>query len=82
MTETRFGTYSVIANRTAAPYPVDGLTLAPGGFLARTDDGSLVAGELADASGPVYRIVQNGQTTFQVPVPAPLPVPAPVPVPG
>jgi hypothetical protein len=82
VTETRFGTYSVIANRTTAPYPVDGLTIAPGGFLARTDDGSLVAGELADASGPIYRIVENGQTTFQAPVPAPLPVPAPVPIPG
>ena len=70
VTETRFGTYSVIADRTTTPYTVDGVTIAPGGFLARTDDGSLVAGELADPSGPVYRIVQNGQTTFSTTVPA------------
>jgi len=69
VTETRFGTYSVVANWTASPYVVGGLTIAPGGFLARTDDGSLVAGAFADPSGPAYRIVQNGQTTFQAPVP-------------
>jgi hypothetical protein len=70
VTETRFGTYSVVANWTASPYTVEGLTIAPGGFLARTDDGSLVAGAFADPSGPVYRIVQSGQTTFQAAVPA------------
>jgi hypothetical protein len=69
VTETRFGTYSVIANRTTSAYGVDGLTIAPGGFLARTDDGSLVAGEFADPSGPVYRIVQDGKQTVSVPVP-------------
>ena len=71
VTQTRFGTYSVIANRTTAPYGVDGLTIAPGGFLARTDDGSLVAGELTDGSGTKYRIVQNGTETFSVAVPPP-----------
>jgi hypothetical protein len=70
VTETRFGTYSVVANWTASPYAVDGLTIAPGGFLARTDDGSLVAGAFADPAGPVYRIVQGGQVTFQTPVPS------------
>jgi hypothetical protein len=70
VTETRFGAYSVVANWTASPYSVAGLTIAPGGFLARTDDGSLVAGAFADPSGPVYRIVQSGQTTFQAAVPA------------
>jgi hypothetical protein len=71
VTQTTFGSYSVIANTTKAPYPVDSFTIAPGGFLARTADGSTVAGEFADPSGRVYRIVQNGQTTFQSPVPAP-----------
>ncbi len=68
VTETRFGTYSVVANWTASPYDLDGHRLAPGGFLARTDDGSLVAGEFAGDSGTEYRIVQGGQTTFSVPV--------------
>ena len=51
-------------------YVVDGHSIAPGGFLARTDDGNLVAGEFADPSGPQYRIVQGGQTTFAAAVPA------------
>jgi hypothetical protein len=70
VTETRFGTYSVVANWTTSPYELDGFRIAPGGFLARTDDGGLVAGEFADASGPVYRIVEGGQTTFSASVPA------------
>ncbi len=69
VTDTRFGTYSVVANSTGSPYAVDGFTIAPGGFLARTDDGSLVAGELAGDSGAQYRIVEGGQTTFSVAVP-------------
>ena len=71
VTQTRFGTYSVIANWTGSPYVVDGLTIAPHGFLARTDDGSLVAGELTDSSGTRYRIIQGGTETFSVAVPAP-----------
>ena len=70
VTETRFGTYSVVTNWTTSPYDTGGFRIAPRGFLARTDDGSLVAGELADASGPVYRIVQGGQVTFSAAVPA------------
>jgi hypothetical protein len=70
VTETRFGAYSVVANRTGAPYLLGGYSIAPGGFLARTDDASLVAGEFADPSGPQYRIVQGGQTTFAAAVPA------------
>src|SRR5262249_39685385 len=62
VTETRFGTYSVVANWTTSPYPLDGFTLAPRGFLARTDDGSLAAGELVEGSRPIYKIVQGGQT--------------------
>ncbi len=69
ITETRFGTYSVVANRTGSVYETGGYRIAPGGFLARTDDGSLLAGEFADPSGPQYRIVQGGQTTFTTPVP-------------
>jgi hypothetical protein len=70
VTETRFGTYSVVANWTTSPYDLDGNRIAAGGFLARTDDGSLVAGEFADPSGPQYRIIQGGQTTFAAAVPA------------
>ncbi|HST24776.1 MAG TPA: DUF6259 domain-containing protein [Gaiellaceae bacterium] len=69
VTQTQFDTYSVIANWNGSPYAVDGQTIAPHGFLARTDDGSLVAGEFADPSGSTYRIVQNGQTAFQTAVP-------------
>jgi hypothetical protein len=70
VTETRFGTYSVVANWTSSPYALDGFQIAPGGFVARTDDGGLVAGEFADPSGRVYRIVEGGQTTFSESVPA------------
>jgi hypothetical protein len=70
VTETRFGTYSVVANWTSSPYSLDGFTLAPRGFLARTDDGRLVAGALEDTSGPVYTIVQGGETTFTAVVPS------------
>ena len=70
VTETRFGAYSVVADWTRSPYTLGGSKIAAGGFLARTDDGSLVAGEFADPAGPVYRIVENGRTTLQMPVPA------------
>jgi hypothetical protein len=71
VTETRFGNYTVVANWNGSAYDTGGYRIAPGGFLARTDDSSLVAGEFADASGPVYRIVQGGKTTFTAAVPAP-----------
>lgn len=70
VTETRFGAYSVVANWNGTAYVTAGYRIAPGGFLARSDDGSLVAGEFADPSGPTYRIVQNGQVAFTAPVPA------------
>ena len=70
VTETRFGTLLGGGQLDASPYEVGGFRIAPRGFLARTDDGSLVAGEFTDASGPVYRIVQGGQTTFSAAVPA------------
>jgi len=71
VTETRFGSYTVDANWGGSVYSTGGYRVAPGGFLARTDDGKLVAGEFADPSGPAYRIVQNGQVTFTAAVPAP-----------
>jgi hypothetical protein len=69
VTETRFGRYSVVANWTRAPYTLDGYQIAPGGFLARTDDGRLAAAELAGASGTTYRIVEDGRETFSARVP-------------
>jgi len=49
VTESRFVDTSVIANWHATePYTVDGHTIAPSGCLARTDDGSLVAGVFLD----------------------------------
>jgi hypothetical protein len=71
VTETRFGNYTVIANWGSSIYSTGNYRVAPGGFLARTDDGSLVAGEFADPSGPTYRIVQSGATTFTAAVPPP-----------
>jgi hypothetical protein len=71
VTETRFGAYSVVANWTNSAYVTGAYRIAPGGFLARTDDGSLVAGEFTDASGPAYRIVEGGNTTFAAAVPPP-----------
>ena len=62
--------YSVVANWNGTPYATAGYRIAPRGFLARTDDGNLVAGEFADPSGLTYRIVQNGQATFSAAVPS------------
>ena len=70
VTETRFGRYSVVANWTREPYTLAGYRIAPGGFLARTDDGRLAAAELAGASGTTYRIVEDGRETFSAPVPS------------
>ena len=69
VTETRFGSYSLVANWTREPYTLAGYEIAPGGFLARTDDGRLAAAELAGASGPTYRIVEDGRQTFSAAVP-------------
>ena len=52
VTETRFGDFSVLANWSkTASYPVDGYGVAPEGFIARTDDGSVVAGTFTDTFG-------------------------------
>jgi hypothetical protein len=70
ITHTEFGSYSVVANTTSSTYEVDGLRIAPGGFLAR--DGGLVAGAFtgsfagrALSPGTHYLIIENGKTTFQ-----------------
>jgi hypothetical protein len=48
--ESTFGDLDVVASLGAAStYPVDGSGVAPHGFLARTRDGSLVAGALSGA---------------------------------
>ncbi len=52
VTETRFGDFSILANWSqAASYPVDGYGLAPQGFIARADDGSVIAGAFTDTFG-------------------------------
>jgi hypothetical protein len=50
VTESTFGDLAVVANMAAAgTYAVDGFDVAPHGFLARTRDGSLLAGGFAGA---------------------------------
>jgi len=63
--------YSVMANWTDSVYETGGYGIAPGGFLARTDDGSVLAGAFADrfagaplSAGTHYVIVEQGRTTF------------------
>jgi hypothetical protein len=49
VTESRFDDLAVIANwNSDAGYQVDSHTIAPSGCLARTDDGSVLAGVFAD----------------------------------
>ncbi len=70
VTRTVFSGYSVVANWRAQPYTVAGYTIAPGGFLARSADGKVVAGALTAqfgvplSAGTQYLIVENGRTTF------------------
>ena len=50
VTESGFGPYSVVANWSRTrPYDVAGRRIAPLGFLARTDDGDILAGTFGDA---------------------------------
>ena len=45
MTQASFGDYSVVANwNKTGPFQADGYTVAPEGFLARTQNGLVVAG--------------------------------------
>ena len=74
VTETRFGDYAVLADWSrAVPYGVDGDVIAPGGFLARTDGGSVIAGAFtgtfdghALSDGVHYLVVQRGQDSVTV----------------
>ena len=48
MTQTGYPTMTVLANWSdSAPYSVDGYGVAPSGFLARTNDGSVVGGSFS-----------------------------------
>jgi hypothetical protein len=52
VTESSFGGYSVVANWSkGASFQADGYSIAPEGFLARADDGSVVAAALVDSVG-------------------------------
>jgi hypothetical protein len=67
VTQSTFGDLTVIANwHPALTYAVDGHHVAPGGFLARTDDGNILAGvfvNLLDGSalspGEHYVIIER-----------------------
>jgi hypothetical protein len=74
VTETRFGDFSVVADwsRTAG-YAAGDYGVAPGGFVARTDDGSVVAGAFAGtfggaplSSGTHYVVVARSQGVVTV----------------
>ena len=67
VTRSTFGELSVTANwRPTLTYEVDGHRIAPGGFLAQTDDGNVLAGVFAGffngtllAAGEHYLIVER-----------------------
>ncbi len=67
VTQSRFGDLTVIANwHPTLTYSVGGYRVAPGGFLASTDDGNLLAGVLVNffdgiglAPGEHYVIVER-----------------------
>jgi hypothetical protein len=67
VTQSRFGDLTVIANwHPTLTYSVGGHRVAPGGFLASTDDGNLLAGVLVNffngiglAPGEHYVIVER-----------------------
>jgi len=78
VTRTRFGDLSVTANwHSYLPYHTDGYDIAAGGFLARTEDGSLLAGAFPGTGlfngqslspGDHYIVVQRsdeGVTVYQ-----------------
>ena len=63
--------YTVIANWTGSVYETGGYGIAPDGFLARTEDGSVLAGAFASTfagaplpPGTTYRLVEGGRTTY------------------
>jgi uncharacterized protein (TIGR03437 family) len=73
VTASTFGALTVIANwQQTSPYIVDGHSILPGGYLARTSDGALLAGSFVNSfngaaisSGEHHIIVQRvGKTIF------------------
>jgi hypothetical protein len=66
VTESRFGDLTVVANWDGTkPLVRSGYTIAPGGFLATTADGSVVGAAL---SGGRYLVVDHGKTVLDVTV--------------
>jgi hypothetical protein len=73
VTRTRFGDYSVVANWSGSPYTSDEGDIAPGGFLAETDDGSVEAGAFSGsfagaplAPGTHYLAVERSASSVTV----------------
>jgi hypothetical protein len=88
VTQTTFDRLSVIANRGRQSHGVEGYGIAPDGFLARTPDGSVVAGAFEGtfagaplAPGVHYLIVRRepDAVTVEQPVGPPTPVVVPAP---
>lgn len=74
VTESAFGDLTVVANwnRTGG-YETDGYGIAPGGFLARTEGGGVLAGAFAGSfagvslsAGTHYLLVERGETSVAV----------------
>jgi len=64
ITQTTFGDLTVVANwDETKPLVRDGYTIAPGGFLATTKDGAVVAAALA---GGRYLVVDHGRTVLDL----------------
>jgi hypothetical protein len=74
VTETGYPKLKVLANWSdSTPYPVDGYGVAPSGFLARTTDGSVVAGSFSGtfdgtpiSDGTHHLLVTRTATTVTV----------------
>jgi hypothetical protein len=74
VTESRFDDLAVIANwNPNSSFPVDGHTIAPSGCLARTGDGTLVAGVFVDqfnggalSGGLHYLLIERGGPVITV----------------
>jgi hypothetical protein len=67
VTESRFGNLTVVANwNPVKTYDAGGYTIAPSGCLARTVDGSLIAGAIMVDGAVVVGVVERGQNTLQL----------------
>ncbi len=74
VTESSFGDVTVLASWSSdAGYETDGYGIAPGGFLARSRDGSVLAGAFTDRFGGValsagthYVVVERGPSAVVV----------------